>query len=265
MPLVLTTPPTAEPIALAEAASHIRQDSSDDDSLVRNLIRTARQHVEQITRRQLIAATYTLYRDAFAPVIRLPRPPVISVDSISYVDTSGETQTVASGVYYADTGPTVPAVREAYGQSWPATRGYRNDVRVTYTAGYAAPFTADASTDTCTVSGRTLSDGDVVRLSNSGGDLPLGLSTDTDYYVRDVSGQTFKLTTSAGGEAIDIGSSGTGTHFVGVVPGPLRQALLLLIGPWYENREAVLVGTVARALPAAVEALLWPYRVWVEI
>ena len=46
------------------------------------------------------------------------------------------------------------------------------------------------------------------------------------------------------------------------VPGPIRQAILLLVGHWYEHREAVLTGTVAREMPLAVQALLWPFRFW---
>ena len=39
----------------------------------------------------------------------------------------------------------------------------------------------------------------------------------------------------------------------------VKQAILLLIGHWYANREAVAVGTIATAMPLAVERLLW-YR-----
>lgn len=48
------------------------------------------------------------------------------------------------------------------------------------------------------------------------------------------------------------------------VPAPVRQAILLLIGAWYENREAAAVGAAAAPLPAsiAIEALLAPYRAW---
>lgn len=40
----------------------------------------------------------------------------------------------------------------------------------------------------------------------------------------------------------------------------LEQAQLLLIGHWYENREAVVVGSSVAELPFAVEALAGPYR-----
>ncbi|UBM27185.1 head-tail connector protein [Pseudomonas sp. p1(2021b)] len=39
----------------------------------------------------------------------------------------------------------------------------------------------------------------------------------------------------------------------------VEQAVLLLVGHWYANREAVAVGTIATAMPLAVERLLW-YR-----
>ncbi|WP_341989763.1 head-tail connector protein [Azorhizobium sp. AG788] len=43
---------------------------------------------------------------------------------------------------------------------------------------------------------------------------------------------------------------------------PVRQAMLLLIGHWYNNREAVNVGNIVTTFPMAVEALLSPFRVW---
>lgn len=46
------------------------------------------------------------------------------------------------------------------------------------------------------------------------------------------------------------------------VPGPIRAAMRLLIGHYYENREAVFMGRTAPVqLPMGVDALLWPYRV----
>ena len=45
------------------------------------------------------------------------------------------------------------------------------------------------------------------------------------------------------------------------IPGQISQALKLLIGHFYENRESVVVGTVANKVPFSVEALLYPYRI----
>ncbi|WP_288502609.1 head-tail connector protein [uncultured Pseudomonas sp.] len=39
----------------------------------------------------------------------------------------------------------------------------------------------------------------------------------------------------------------------------VEQAILLLVGHWYANRESVAVGTIATAMPLAFERLLW-YR-----
>ncbi|SDO72583.1 Phage gp6-like head-tail connector protein [Halomonas shengliensis] len=45
-----------------------------------------------------------------------------------------------------------------------------------------------------------------------------------------------------------------------VLDDDLTTAMLLLIGHWFENREAVVIGTITSELPLAVEALIAPYR-----
>lgn len=44
------------------------------------------------------------------------------------------------------------------------------------------------------------------------------------------------------------------------VPAPIRQALLTLVGHWYENRHGVELGGGEMRIPGAVSALLMPYR-----
>jgi uncharacterized phiE125 gp8 family phage protein len=44
------------------------------------------------------------------------------------------------------------------------------------------------------------------------------------------------------------------------VPDAIRHAILLLVGFWFENREGVVVGTIAKELPFAVKSLLDAYR-----
>lgn len=47
------------------------------------------------------------------------------------------------------------------------------------------------------------------------------------------------------------------------VPAALKQAILLLIGSWYENRAAVNVGNITTTLPFTVDALIAPFcRKW---
>lgn len=45
----------------------------------------------------------------------------------------------------------------------------------------------------------------------------------------------------------------------GELPAPLKVAILLLVGTWFENREAT-VSTAANELPFAVKALISPFR-----
>lgn len=44
------------------------------------------------------------------------------------------------------------------------------------------------------------------------------------------------------------------------VPKAICQAILLMVGHWYANREDVVTGTIATKLPLAVDALLAPWR-----
>lgn len=46
------------------------------------------------------------------------------------------------------------------------------------------------------------------------------------------------------------------------LPDPLHQAVLMLIGHMYEERQPVIVGTSIENLPFSVKALSWPYRIW---
>jgi hypothetical protein len=69
-----------------------------------------------------------------------------------------------------------------------------------------------ATTDICTLAGHGLAAGTRVRLTTAGGALPAGLAAATDYYLRDVTTDTFKLAATPGGAAVDVTGTGTGTH-----------------------------------------------------
>ena len=46
------------------------------------------------------------------------------------------------------------------------------------------------------------------------------------------------------------------------VPAELTLALRLLVGHWYENRQAVNVGVISSTLQIAFDELVQPYRLW---
>lgn len=140
MSMTRTADPSSEPVSLSEARDHLRLDTSGsppshaDDTLVQNLIQAAREWCETYTGRSFFEQTWKVQLDEFPEVIRLPRPPIISVTSIQYVDTSGDTQTLSSSIYRVDAEGA--RITEAYSQVWPDTRDVTNAVTVTYKAGY---------------------------------------------------------------------------------------------------------------------------------
>lgn len=69
--------------------------------------------------------------------------------------------------------------------------------------------TANASTDKLSLNAHGMVNGTRVRFTTTGS-LPGGISADTDYYVRDVETNAFKVSTSSGGSAINITSAGSG-------------------------------------------------------
>lgn len=92
-------------------------------------------------------------------------------------------------------------------------------------------FTADTGNDTLTSNSHGLSDGDSVFVDSTG-TLPGGLSANTVYYVINSTLNTFQLSTSSGGSAVDITSTGSGTHsaYSDFVLPDLRSATLVGAG-----------------------------------
>ena len=100
MVLSVVTGPSVEPVTLAEARAFARLETIEDDAVLVTLIQAARARAEAITGRQLIRATYEGWLDAFeSPQLELPRPPLIDIVLVSYVDTAGATIVLSSSLY----------------------------------------------------------------------------------------------------------------------------------------------------------------------
>jgi uncharacterized phiE125 gp8 family phage protein len=138
--LRLVTPPTAEAVSLAEAKAHLRVDfdNGDDDALITAMISAATDALHYLNR-TIAPSTLALDLDVFADEIALPRPPLISVGSITYKDATNTAQTLSSSVYESVIDSEgLGFVRLAYGQSWPETRSGGLPITITYQAGYSA-------------------------------------------------------------------------------------------------------------------------------
>lgn len=256
----VTVPPAAEPISVTEAEAHLRIDVTDSGTPGR--IGTAREQAEAETWKALVLQTIEERRDCFPGVILPLRSPVRAVDSVKYIDTNGDLQTLATTLWQADLYHEPARILPAYGESWPSTRGDPGAVRITYRAGIAVPFTAVAATDVITATGHWFADNDPVPVWNTGGALPAGLSQGT-YYARDVvAGVSFKLAATSGGAAIDITGTGTGTHFAGAeLPFVIRAGMLLVIGHLDANREQVITGAAPIEIPMGAQHLFAMERV----
>lgn len=105
------------------------------------------------------------------------------------------------------------------GSSWPeivawgifdaSTGGNLLNTDFFITPNTRTPFTAVASTDIFTAYTQTFTNGDKVVLKATAG-LPTGVSADTIYFIVGVSGQTFQLSLTSGGAAINITTDGDG-------------------------------------------------------
>lgn len=184
MGLKLITPPTSEPVTLAEAKAQCRVDIDTDDTLIGNLITAAREWCELHDWRVYMPQTWDLYLDDWPSknTIEIPQPPLQSITSFKYVDADDVESTLDSNEYYVDavSDPGWLILKSAY--DWPAvTLRDANGIVIRFVAGYAG--------------------------------------------------------------AADV-------------PMRIKQAILLLVGHWYENRENTIVGAVNRSIEFGVKALL---------
>jgi len=165
------------------------QPYSAEDDLLTALITVARQYCEDYQNRAYITQEWELWLDDWPDedYIRIPLPPLQSVEAVKYYGTDDTEYTIDSDDYFADTKSEPGRVALAYSGVWPtATLRPVNGVLVEFTAGYG-----DAASN---------------------------------------------------------------------VPERVRQAMLLLIGHLYENRQAVQVSEYrsisALEVPFTVKALL---------
>jgi uncharacterized phiE125 gp8 family phage protein len=124
--LILITPPVGTPISLHEARAQCRVDDDSEDALIVGYIRSASEHVEQLTGLKLLDQTWEWTVDGFPDRcgwLRLPLAPLLQLVSILYQDTQGNVQTLDPLIYRIEGIGSVEPARLilAPNQTWPST------------------------------------------------------------------------------------------------------------------------------------------------
>ena len=136
-----TAAPSGAPITLAEAKAHCRVDHSDEDTLIASMITAAAQHLDGrrgYLGRCLMTQSWEYRVHAFPQcgVIELPFPPLLSVESVKYIDDAGVEQTLVADQYVVDSPTYNGEVRRAFDVVWPVARLEDYAVRIAFTAGF---------------------------------------------------------------------------------------------------------------------------------
>ena len=182
----VTTPASTYPVSLTEAKSHLKVDTSADDTYIESIIKAATQLSEEYTNRFFILTSIKQYASSFAEIQTLFKSKVNSVTHVKYYDSDNTLQTLSASVYNAQINYEPAQIELADNQSFPTITKRNDAVEVAYVVGY--------------------------------------------------------------GDATDV-------------PQIIKQAILLTIGNFYQNRNSVVIGRIATELPQNVKWLLDTYKV----
>lgn len=153
-PLSVVTPATGYAVSVDQAKRQCRVDLAEDDTDFQSLIKQAAAFVEGeiYGNRTLLLTTFDLpVRDFWCwpecDGLRLPRPPLSSVTSITYYDTAGTSQTLATSYYNVRTPWSQPGRIERKPNVFypPCQTDRPYPVTIRFVAGYIDGSTATAA------------------------------------------------------------------------------------------------------------------------
>lgn len=122
------------------ALDHCKVDAGEEESAYEDLVdmylAAATGRIEAASGRALFKRTMKFTADAFGAGLELPVFPVISITSVAYLDTAGDTQTLPSLSYKLLNRIDRPLLVPAPGYSWPETWDFPGSITVVFDAGY---------------------------------------------------------------------------------------------------------------------------------
>ena len=151
MNIILLTPPTDEPVTLAEVKEYLRVTHSHEDATIARMARASRVQCENMSRRSFITQQRRLELtiptwhshdslgfagdahdpDAIAPGIRIPMRDVKEITAFNAVAADGSLQSIANDHYDFEEGASTMRWSPTF---WRETSGFPI-VRIDYTAG----------------------------------------------------------------------------------------------------------------------------------
>lgn len=138
MPLVQVSKTATLPVALTDVKQHLRVEIEQDDDYITGLINAAVEYIEQETGRDFFGRTWDLVLCGFPRSgkgkIELPRPPLLSVESVTYHDTANASQTLDSSEYYTIKPTNLPGYIEPV-EVWPDTYDRPDAVAIRFSTG----------------------------------------------------------------------------------------------------------------------------------
>ena len=104
MTITELTPPTGEPLTLAEAKVHLRIDHSAEDALVTDLIRCVREYLERETGLALLTRRFRLYLDDWpcSRAILISKGPVQVIEAVTVYAEDGTPEDVDASGFVLD-------------------------------------------------------------------------------------------------------------------------------------------------------------------
>ncbi len=140
MKLNRTTTPEAL-VSIDDMREFARVNFHDDDRLLQSAIQSAVEEIDAphgLLGRALVTQTWAMTLPVLTNAVRLPFPPIQSIESITYADAAGHGQTLAPEAYALEDDLLRPI------GAWPSMR----DAAITYVAGYGAPHVVPAPLST---------------------------------------------------------------------------------------------------------------------
>jgi len=263
------TPASTYPVSLTEAKSHLKVDTTADDTYIESIIKAATQLSEEYTNRFFIDTVIEQYASSFAELQTLFKSKVRSVDHVKYYPSS--TTTIPSTISSPSGGS-----------------GYTDGTNVETLSVNGTGLTVDITTSGGAVqtarinqAGSGYNIGDTVTITTTGppssqftitslGTTSINVLLNNDIYdaqlnyepsqIQLVDGQSFPDITKRNDAVLVRYTVGYGSS-ASDVPEIIKQAILLTIGNFYSNRQSVITGKTATELPQNSKWLLDTYKV----